>query len=250
MTLRQPLWVDPATSGIQRRMSSAAGDTLDPGLIPGLAGTRIGSFTGDGTTKAFALSVAVPASSTLSCLVFITGLLQRDTTDYSISGNTLTFIAAPPNGANLQVFYCSSTPLTVNALNQVTETYYNIGNTTGNFALDFSKGSVQAATLGAAGQMSFAGLIAGVSNTCTLYLTNGGAFALTYATTPKYSGGSANANCVFCIWRRYSYVTLRQTGQLLECTQFQAERLTPNAWIWNSQSIFRFKFVDALCGYK
>lgn len=53
------------------------------------------SFSGNGTTTAFTMSVA-PAN-TASVLVAISGVLQ-DPSTYSVSGNTLTFTAAPPTG--------------------------------------------------------------------------------------------------------------------------------------------------------
>ncbi len=38
-----------------------------------------------------------------ACLVFIGGVQQRPTTDYTVSGSTLTFITAPPIGATITV---------------------------------------------------------------------------------------------------------------------------------------------------
>ena len=53
------------------------------------------TFSGDGSTTAFTMSVA-PAN-TASVLVAVTGVLQ-DPSTYSVSGTTLTFTQAPPGG--------------------------------------------------------------------------------------------------------------------------------------------------------
>jgi hypothetical protein len=55
------------------------------------------TFSGNGSTVAFTMSVA-PATTT-SILVAITGVVQ-DPSTYSIVGTTLTFSAAPPSGTN------------------------------------------------------------------------------------------------------------------------------------------------------
>ena len=61
------------------------------------------TFSGNGTTTAFTMSVA-PAN-TSSVIVAITGVLQ-DPSTYSVSGTTLTFSAAPPTGtSNISVRY-------------------------------------------------------------------------------------------------------------------------------------------------
>lgn len=61
------------------------------------------TFSGDGSTVAFTMTVA-PAN-TSSIIVAITGVLQ-DPSTYSVSGTTLTFSAAPPSGtSNISVRY-------------------------------------------------------------------------------------------------------------------------------------------------
>lgn len=57
---------------------------------------------GDGSTTVFTLSAA-PANS--KALVFVGTVIQRPTTDYSISGTTLTFTSAPANLATILVFF-------------------------------------------------------------------------------------------------------------------------------------------------
>jgi hypothetical protein len=61
------------------------------------------TFSGNGSTTAFTMTVA-PAN-TSSIIVAITGVLQ-DPSTYSVSGTTLTFSAAPPSGtSNISVRY-------------------------------------------------------------------------------------------------------------------------------------------------
>jgi hypothetical protein len=57
-------------------------------------------FTGDGSTVAFTLSETPPNSN--SVLVFVDGILQKSSTNYSISGTTLTFTSAPDTSAEIE----------------------------------------------------------------------------------------------------------------------------------------------------
>jgi len=56
------------------------------------------TFSGDGTTVAYTLSLA-PASAA-SIAVYISGLYQTPSVAYTVSGTTLTFTGAPPTGTN------------------------------------------------------------------------------------------------------------------------------------------------------
>jgi hypothetical protein len=72
------------------------------------------TFSGNGSTTAFTLSIA-PASTT-SILVLVSGVTQ-DPSTYTISGITLTFSAAPPTGtSNISVRHLGVVPI-VNPLN-------------------------------------------------------------------------------------------------------------------------------------
>ena len=55
------------------------------------------TFSGNASTTAFTLAAAGTTNSTG---VYILGVKQVPTTDYSVSGTTLTFTAAPPSGTN------------------------------------------------------------------------------------------------------------------------------------------------------
>lgn len=58
-------------------------------------------FTGDGSTTAFVLSQTPAAIS--STLIFVDGVKQRQTTDYTLATATITFLTAPPNTARIDV---------------------------------------------------------------------------------------------------------------------------------------------------
>ncbi len=55
-------------------------------------------FSGNGSTTAFTLSAAPPFAAALD--VYISGVYQNLTADYTVSGTTLTFTSAPPAGTN------------------------------------------------------------------------------------------------------------------------------------------------------
>tara|TARA_R110001606_G_scaffold369092_1_gene525020 strand:- start:13 stop:732 length:720 start_codon:yes stop_codon:yes gene_type:complete len=76
-------------------------DGTEWGAIGGTGSTLVqDEFAGDGTTVAFTLSVSVVAEIFTS--VYISGVYQEKNA-YSISGTTLTFSVAPPNGASIEV---------------------------------------------------------------------------------------------------------------------------------------------------
>ena len=76
-------------------------DGTEWGAIGGTGSTLVqDEFVGDGTTVAFTLSVSVVAEIFTS--VYISGVYQEKNA-YSISGSTLTFSVAPPNGASVEV---------------------------------------------------------------------------------------------------------------------------------------------------
>ena len=57
-------------------------------------------FTGNGSTTAFTLTETPPNAN--SVLVFVDGILQKSSTNYSISGTTLTFTSAPDASAEIE----------------------------------------------------------------------------------------------------------------------------------------------------
>lgn len=59
------------------------------------------SFSGNGSTTAFTLSPAPATTDAVMFIVEVGGVIQRPTTNYTITApNTLTFVAAPASGAN------------------------------------------------------------------------------------------------------------------------------------------------------
>jgi len=88
------------------------------------------TFSGNGSTVAFTMSVA-PAN-TSSILVAVTGVTQ-DPSTYSVSGTTLTFSAAPPTGtSNISVRYLGipASGVTTTAYRTQTEFTATAGQTT------------------------------------------------------------------------------------------------------------------------
>jgi hypothetical protein len=63
---------------------------------------RRNTFTGDNSTVAFTLSYTPRINSEL---VFINGILQEKTTEYSITAKVLTFITAPLTAYKIEVIY-------------------------------------------------------------------------------------------------------------------------------------------------
>jgi hypothetical protein len=63
------------------------------------------SFSANGVTTAFTLTQSPYSSSFLT--VFLDGLFQNPS-NYSLSGTTLTFTAAPPTGADILAWYMRS----------------------------------------------------------------------------------------------------------------------------------------------
>lgn len=87
-------------------------DGTEWGAIGGTGSTLVqDEFVGDGTTVAFTLSVSVVAEIFTS--VYISGVYQEKNA-YSISGSTLTFSVAPPNGASIEVITIDN--ITVDAI--------------------------------------------------------------------------------------------------------------------------------------
>jgi len=69
----------------------------DVGLITGSD-----SATGDGSTTAFTIT---SNRSVDDVLVHVNGIIYTPTTDYTISGTTLTFASAPANSAEIDFRY-------------------------------------------------------------------------------------------------------------------------------------------------
>jgi len=58
---------------------------------------HVETFTGNASTTAFTLA---NSTTTNACVVRINGVVQRNGTDFTVSGTTITFTTAPPNASN------------------------------------------------------------------------------------------------------------------------------------------------------
>ena len=113
-TVSRAITLPPATSGVSTSLPTAqpnqllafnsagtAITTINPAdvlTVAGSSGFSTQAFSGNGATTAFTLSASPGAIANLE--VFISGVRQRPTTDYTLSGNSLTFVAAPASGTN------------------------------------------------------------------------------------------------------------------------------------------------------
>src|SRR6056300_203624 len=73
-------------NGTIKEIGGSTGDATSP-----LAGDVRG-YTGDGSTTAYTVSSGADVENVL---VFVNGVYQRPTTDYTVSGTTITFVTAP-----------------------------------------------------------------------------------------------------------------------------------------------------------
>ena len=79
---------------IKEIAGGTSGDSSSP-----LAGDVRG-YTGDGSTTAYTVTSGADVENVL---VFLNGVYQRPTTDYTVSGTTLTFTTAPANGEAITI---------------------------------------------------------------------------------------------------------------------------------------------------
>jgi len=67
----------------------------------GVVNYTVDSFTGNGSTVAYTMTVA-PADAE-QVQVFVGSVYQEPTTAYTVSGTTLTFTSAPPNAVPINI---------------------------------------------------------------------------------------------------------------------------------------------------
>ena len=68
----------------------------------------VDTFTGDNSTTGFTLS-RVPQNPSSTVIAFVNGVFQKYTTNFSISGSTITFTSAPGTAAVIVVVHLSTT---------------------------------------------------------------------------------------------------------------------------------------------
>ena len=119
-------------NGTIKEIAGSSGDSTSP-----LAGDVRG-YTGDGSTTAFTVTSGADVENVL---VFVNGVYQRPTTDYTVSGTTLTFGTAPASSDAITI---KELVEGANALNDtgVVRAYTGDGSTTG-FTVTATKTDVQ-----------------------------------------------------------------------------------------------------------
>jgi len=88
------------TTGLFLQKTGAT--TMDWAAVPAPSISNASTFTGDNTTVDFTI---VTGHTVHSILVVVNGLVLRPTTDYTVSGTTLTFTSAPGTGDEIDVRY-------------------------------------------------------------------------------------------------------------------------------------------------
>ena len=85
------------------QMIPVVGSVTPDKLSENLRNFTVDTFTGNGSTTAYTLT-SEPASAN-SILVIVDGIVQTRTTNYSLSGTTLTFASAPDSGSGITVIH-------------------------------------------------------------------------------------------------------------------------------------------------
>jgi hypothetical protein len=128
--------VDNVLTFSEAPATSAAIEITAATIAPVEASTefKLNQFTGNGSTTAFTLSAQSPENNTN---VYISGVYQSKS-NYSVSGTTLTFSTAPPNGAAIEVMAAHAVVVSVSTPDDNTVTTAKIAD-----------GSITSAKLGA-----------------------------------------------------------------------------------------------------
>lgn len=86
------------------------------------------TFSGDGSTTGFTLSETPPNVNTL--LVMVDGIVQKATTNYTLSGTTLTFTSAPDSAAEIEVKHLGVRGIVRRGPDWLVDNYTGDGSTT------------------------------------------------------------------------------------------------------------------------
>ena len=97
-------------------------------LETGLKSFTTDTFTGNGSTTAFTLTES--PTNTNSLMVFVDGILQKSSTNYGVSGTTLTFTSAPANSAEIEVKHLGFRGVQRRSTDYVLDTFTGNGSTT------------------------------------------------------------------------------------------------------------------------
>lgn len=81
------------------------GTSFESLAVEGLIDLTVDTFTGDGSTVVFG-SMTNTVDSADAIMVFIEGVYQTPTTNYTVDGSyDITFTGVPPNGATINVIH-------------------------------------------------------------------------------------------------------------------------------------------------
>jgi len=132
-----------------------------------LTGLVFDSFTGDGSTTEYTLSIA-PTTKNFT-LVSVGGVVQQKST-YSTSSNTLTFTTAPPNTAPIEVTTFGPAITSTQAAGSNTQIQFNNDNVlTGSSNLTFDSSTSTFAT----GNITLANAVASGNVTASYFIGDG-----------------------------------------------------------------------------
>ena len=123
------IWVLPTADGSSGQILKTDGSgnlSFTDDLT--LANASVNNFSGNGSTTGFTLSTT-PVSENAT-QVYINGVYQFKNT-YAVSGTTLTFDAAPPNGSSIEVLVWSTVAINTPATASVTNSSLNASVITG-----------------------------------------------------------------------------------------------------------------------
>jgi hypothetical protein len=228
------------------------------GNTPFTAAFQTDTFSGNGTTTAFTMSVA-PANTT-SVIVAITGVVQ-DPSTYSVSGTTLTFSAAPPTGtSNISVRFLGipASGVTTTAYRTVTDTTATAGQTTF---------SIPSYTVGYISVFRNGSLLAGSDYTATtgttVVLTNAASAGDTITTESFYVSSVLNAIPATNASVQQTYLAsgVAGTGPAFSAYQSSAQSITSNTYTKinlqteefdtnnNFDSTTNYRFTPTVAGY-
>jgi len=112
------IWVLPTADGSANQILKTDGSgTLSWTDDLTLANASVNNFSGNGSTTGFTLS-STPVSENAT-QVYINGVYQFKNT-YAVSGTTLTFDAAPPNGSSIEALVWSTVAVNIPADSSIT----------------------------------------------------------------------------------------------------------------------------------
>ena len=206
--------VDNVLTFSEAPATSAAIEITAATIAPVEASTefKLSQFTGNGSTTAFTLSAQSPENNTN---VYISGVYQSKS-NYSVSGTTLTFSTAPPNGAAVEVMAAHAVVVSVSTPDDSTVTAAKIVNNAVTTA-KIADGSVTSAKLaaGAGGAFNNFSVKTGNYTAATrdqLIVNSGSAVTITLPASP------AAGNVVFIKNAGAGVVTVGRNGSKINST--------------------------------